>query len=142
MEQPSEPVSAAPPAVSRPTPSSLDTVGGSIDALFSGADASTVDSTAASTLAQAFAPEAPETPPLQGMPAHRAPDELSLDHVFKSNSAPRPETEGEGFSFDQFFADDMSDAAPKPGAEPTSSAGQGTDDIAQFNSWLNGLKKT
>ena len=111
--------------MSRPTPSSSETVTGSIDALFSGADASTVDSTAASTLAQAFASEVPETPPLQGMPAHRATDELSLDHVFKSNPAPRPETEGEGFSFDQFFADDMSEAAPKPGAEPTSSAAPG-----------------
>jgi hypothetical protein len=42
----------------------------------------------------------------------------------------------------QFFADDMSDAAPKPGAEPKSPAAQGTDDIAQFNTWLNGLKKS
>ena len=88
-------------------------------------------------------PEVPETPPLQGMPAHRAADELSLDHVFKSNPAPRQEAEGEGFSFDQFFADDMNEAAPKPGAEATSSAAHGAgDDIAQFNNWLNGLKKT
>lgn len=131
-----------PVASSRPTPpSSSETVTGSIDALFSGADASTVDATAASTLAQAFASEVPEAPPLQGMPAHRATDELSLDHVFKSNPAPKQEAEGEGFSFDQFFADDI-EAAPKPGAEPASSAAQGTDDIAQFNNWLNGLKKT
>jgi tetratricopeptide (TPR) repeat protein len=136
-------VEANPAAASRPTPSSSETVTGSIDALFSGADASTTDATAASTLAQAFATEMPETPPLQGMPAHRASDELSLDHVFKSNAAPRPEAEGEGFSFDQFFADDMSEAASKPGAEPTSTPAQGgSDDIAQFNNWLNGLKKT
>lgn len=132
----------APPPVTRPTPASSQTVSGSIDALFSGADASSTDSTAASTLAQAFASEVSETPPLQGMPAHRAADELSLDHVFKSNPAPRPEADGEGFSFDQFFAEDMNDSAAKP-SEPTSAAAQrGSDDIAQFNNWLNGLKKT
>jgi len=60
-----------------------ETVSGSIDALFSGADASSKDSTAASTLAQAFGPEGPDATPLQGKPAHAASSELSLDHVFK-----------------------------------------------------------
>jgi len=138
----SAPIEAPPPAVSRPTPSSSETITGSIDALFSGADASTGDSSAASTLAQAFSAEVPETPHLQGKPARRATDELSLDHVFKSNPAPKPEAEGDEFSFDQFFADDMSDAAPKSRTEPASSAAQGADDIAQFNNWLNGLKKS
>jgi hypothetical protein len=131
----------AAPTTSRPTPAS-ETVSGSIDALFSGADASSSDATAANTLAQAFASEGPDTAPLQGMPAHRAANELSLDHVFKVNPAPRPESESEGFSFDQFFADDMTEPAPKPGAEPLSPSSHASDDIAQFNNWLNGLKKT
>jgi hypothetical protein len=76
------------------------------------------------------------------MPAHRAADELSLDHVFRSNPAPRQESEGEGFSFDQFFAEDISEAAPKASEPTTSAARGGSDDIAQFNNWLNGLKKT
>jgi hypothetical protein len=124
------------PAVAR------ETVSGSIDALFSGADSSSKDANAASTLAQAFAPEGPETTPLQGMPAHKASSELSLDHVFKTGQAPRAEGEGDGFSFDQFFSDDLGDNATKGSHETPASPKQGPDDIAQFNAWLNGLKKT
>ena len=70
--------------------------------------------------------------------------ELSLDHVFKSTQARRPEAEVDGFSFDQFFADDMTDSASKDEADKSSSGKGGgpADDIAQFNNWLNGLKKT
>jgi tetratricopeptide (TPR) repeat protein len=141
-----------PPPMRRETPGTSATVSGSIDALFSGAGASSADTDAAATLSQAFAPDAaPEQPaptppaPLQGVPAHTANSELSLDHVFKSTQARRPEAEGDGFSFDQFFADDMTDSAAKGGADGNSSSGKGggpADDIAQFNNWLNGLKKT
>lgn len=124
------------PAVAR------ETVSGSIDALFSGADASSKDSTAADTLAQAFAPEGPDTTPLQGVPAHKASSELSLDHVFKTGQAPRAEGEGDGFSFDQFFSEDLGDTPTKGPHETPAAPKQGPDDIAQFNAWLNGLKKT
>jgi tetratricopeptide (TPR) repeat protein len=129
-------------AAVRVTPTASATISGSIDALFSGADASAGDANAASTLAQAFAAEGPETAPLQGVPAHKASSELSLDHVFKLSQSSRSDSENDGFSFDQFFADDVSDTGSKSGAEPPSPTGEGGDDIAQFNNWLNGLKKT
>ena len=74
------------------TPGASETITGSIDALFSGAGASASDTAAADALAAAFAETAPETvppdsTPLEGMPAHRAQDELSLDHVFKAHDA-------------------------------------------------------
>jgi tetratricopeptide (TPR) repeat protein len=127
-------------STARYTPSSSETVTGSIDALFSGADASSSDLSAASTLQEAFAPETADPTPLEGKPAHRASSELSLDHVFKGNSP--PPADADGFSFDQFFAEEMSDPAPGPLGEGSAPAGESTDDIAQFNAWLNGLKKT
>ncbi len=130
-----------------------DTVSGSIDALFTGTASGGAKSTraesAASAIADALAPgaedAAAEPDPIQGAPTVRAADELSLDHVFKSNAGPRASSDGEGFSFSQFFAEE-----PKPGqaAAPGPAAGSGAaprpeagDDIAQFNAWLDGLKK-
>jgi hypothetical protein len=132
----------APPA--RPTPSSSQTVSESLDVFFGGADTAEPDATAANTLAEAFAPEGPGTVPLQGMPAHRASNELSLDHVFKGGGA-QPgagDAGAENFSFDQFFSPEATEEA-KPGAESGgAAAAEASDDIAQFNAWLNGLKKT
>ena len=57
----------------------------------------------------------------------------------------RQEADNDGFSFDQFFSDELGEGASKGGADSESSAGKGgapSDDIAQFNNWLNGLKKT
>ena len=136
---PSEEYPPAPLYSRRATPHMGKSVSGSIDALFSGADATAADASAATTLAEAFAPKAA---PLQGVPAHRAANELSLDHVFKANTPPRSDVETDGFSFDQFFADDMSDPAPSPAGDAGTPSPEATDDIAQFNAWLNGLKKT
>jgi hypothetical protein len=111
--------------------------GGSIDALFGGASAFDDDVLAADTLAQAFATD-PTVDPMHGQPARPAASELSLDHVFRQ---PSPAHAGEGaggFSFDQFFAGDLGEAASGAPAE----APGDTDDIAQFNAWLNGLKKS
>jgi tetratricopeptide (TPR) repeat protein len=111
--------------------------GGSIDALFGGASAFDDDVLAADTLAQAFATE-PGADPMHGQPARPAASELSLDHVFRQ---PSPAHAGEGaggFSFDQFFAGDLTEDATGAAAE----APGDTDDIAQFNAWLNGLKKS
>ena len=131
----------------RETPGSSATVSGSIDALFSGTGPSAADVDAAATLSQAFAPDKAETPPapLKGVPAHAASNELSLDHVFKSTQPRRQDVDNIDFSFDQFFSDELTDNAPKGGTEPSANAGKGGapgDDIAQFNNWLNGLKKT
>jgi hypothetical protein len=83
--------------------------------------------------------EAPPAAPLHGMPAHRATSELSLDHVFKGNAAPRPDNEG--FSFDRFFASEAAAAPPKASGDNRAPQ-MPADDIAQFNAWLNGLKKS
>ena len=131
---------------SRMTPGASETITGSIDALFSGAHkmVSDADLDAASALAAAFAttpePEPHRPTPLPGTPAHRAPDELSLDHVFKANTPPRDSSSG--FSFDQFFADEMTDSSAESSSDAESGPPEATDDIAQFNAWLNGLKKT
>lgn len=131
------------PAAGARTPSvPAETVRGSIDALFSSASESSPDANAAATLAQAFTPTAPETDPLQGTPAHKASNELSLDHVFKSTQPARADGEAEGFSFDQFFAEDLAEGTNKAGSQTPSAPRQGAEDIAQFNNWLNGLKKT
>jgi hypothetical protein len=131
----------------RMTPGASETITGSIDALFSGASASASDMAAADALAAAFAETAPEpapadSNPLDGTPAHRAPDELSLDHVFKAGTPPRQSGGANGFSFDQFFADEMGDPAGESAPEAAPGSPEATDDIAQFNAWLNGLKKT
>jgi tetratricopeptide (TPR) repeat protein len=131
---PSPPTSAA-----RPTPSSpSDTVSGSIDALFSGASSDRGDALAASTLADAFAADSPETAPLRGMPAHRAASELSLDHVFKSTSSQRSSSEVDRKSFDEFFSEEP---PPLPTNGESSAKGEPNDDVQHFNSWLSGLKK-
>jgi hypothetical protein len=142
LEPEAEPDVAEPAAVGehRPTPSSSETVSGSIGALFSGADAAAADTNAANALAEAFAPEGPETAPLVGRPAHRASSELSLNHVFKAGE-PRP-NQGDGFSFDQFFSETAEEQPPQSTDTPASGTPEATDDIAQFNAWLNGLKKT
>jgi tetratricopeptide (TPR) repeat protein len=145
------PPTAAPPAPTAPPTMPSDTVSGSIDALFTGANAarggSAGDVEAARAIAGAFAPDAEdataEPEPIRGAPTHRATDELSLDHVFKSNAAPRSTEGGAGFSFSQFFAEES-----KPGQQsrttrdaPAAAPVESTDDIAQFNAWLDGLKK-
>ncbi|HEV8498517.1 MAG TPA: tetratricopeptide repeat protein [Gemmatimonadaceae bacterium] len=143
-----QPDHAAPPSrQARMTPGASETVSGSIDALFSGAHASVSDTVAADALAAAFARTVPEPasvePSLEGTPAHRATDELSLDHVFKANTPPRSSGATNGFSFDQFFAEEMTDpAAESTGGDAAPGSPDATDDIAQFNAWLNGLKKT
>lgn len=129
----------------RPTPSvPSDTVSGSIDALFSGANADAADAAASKTLADAFAQEGSESAPLPGVPAHRADNELSLDHVFKTATPPRPNapSANDAFSFDQFFAEEAADGGTTGSADTPDDSAQTDDDIAQFNAWLNGLKKT
>jgi tetratricopeptide (TPR) repeat protein len=136
-----------PASLRRETPGASETVTGSIDALFSGAHASVSDSFAADAFAAAFADTAPddsteEPPVLPGTPAHRATDELSLDHVFKANTPPRESGGTNGFTFDQFFAEETTDASGESSDQAAPGAAEASDDIAQFNAWLNGLKKT
>jgi hypothetical protein len=117
--------------------------GGSIDALFGNQAIGGVEDSAASALAQAFGTDG-ETTPLAGNPTRPASGELTLDSVFREG--PRGARSAQGFSFDQFFSQNVegektsggaSDEAPASG-EP---AERSEDDIEQFNSWLQGLKQ-
>ena len=117
----------------------------SLDTLFGNAPSSESDAAAATALAQAFAPVT-ESSPLAGRPAVPARDELSLDRVFRAEEDATAGSSG-GFSFDQFFGSRTPHVGgatiPPASATPpsTQSSGNDADDIEQFNSWLQGLKK-
>jgi hypothetical protein len=131
----SEPAEEAPASRANATPASGDSVAGSLGALFSGADAAAAPTEPAAESALGGRIVTPTT----GTPAHRATNELSLDHVFKSNTG--RSSSDQSFSFDQFFSQGAAEPA-SPSVEPTAeSRPDSTDDIAQFNAWLNGLKK-
>jgi tetratricopeptide (TPR) repeat protein len=117
--------------------------GGSIDALFAATPPSREDVAAASTLADAFNanPSASPDAQMSGRPAHPAATELSLDHVFRDGSAAPSRASGP-VSYDQFFSQPTSASAQNVEGGPTPTApAPGSDDIEQFNAWLQGLKK-
>jgi hypothetical protein len=114
---------------------SRHTLPGSIDAMFPQADSSAVDSTAATALGEAFGMDDFDVE----LPTDRARStDSSADPVASGATPPAPT----GFSFDQFFSGDASSAPPKPSVEMGAAPVESPDDIAQFNAWLNGLKKT
>lgn len=126
---------------------------GSLDILFSDVATDDADHSAAMSLAQAFGneEEAGDSSALRGTPAHQAADELSLDHVFRAATPAKGSGAAGAFSLDQFFAGEMpnpeTSANSSEGSGPGGSVGGGgaprtNEDIAQFNAWLNGLKKT
>lgn len=140
---PEAPVVPEVPIPELPSPE-VSSVSGSIDALFTGR-ASVADETAALALSQAFAAEpslaedAPATDERKGSDARRATNELSLDHVFRDG---QPAPAASSFSFDKFFAGEAAPSADAgTAADAAASEGTNPDDIAQFNSWLEGLKK-
>jgi hypothetical protein len=115
---------------------------GSLDILFSDAPTADADLSAAMSLAQAFGSEdeRDDAAALQGTPAHPATDELSLDHVFRSTTPAKGSAAAGAFSLDQFFAGEMANSDASEGS--SEGPPRSNDDIAQFNAWLNGLKKT
>ncbi len=115
---------------------------GSIDILFSDSPTAADDLSAAMSLAEAFGGENEgDDAALHGTPAHPATDELSLDHVFRTATPAKGSGAAGAFSLDEFFSGNAPDpTAPETLAE--SSPPRSTDDIAQFNAWLNGLKKS
>ncbi|HEX7223577.1 MAG TPA: tetratricopeptide repeat protein [Candidatus Limnocylindrales bacterium] len=136
-------VASATPATSAPVEQKA---GGTIDALFGNQSVGAPEDSAASALAQAFGTGG-ESTPIAGNPARPATGELTLDSVFREGGS-RGQRTSQGFSFDQFFSQnvdgertsgggDATGDAPAPG-EP---AERTEDDIEQFNSWLQGLKQ-
>ena len=119
---------------------------GSLDILFSDVATDDADQSAATSLAQAFSAEDDDNGALRGTPAHPAADELSLDHVFRSATPAKGSGSAGAFSLDQFFAGEPGTAELSESASEAGGGGAGAqrpgDDIAQFNAWLNGLKKT
>src|SRR5262249_26284901 len=129
----------------------------SIDALFGHGQSSDVDQAAAATLAEAFASDGDEGPssffdltaptdaeersPVVDIVAPSPEPPLSTYRAPVEPPAPVAASEDDGFSFDQFFADDVQDTTPTPPREAEVAPGDAAD-VAQFNQWLNRLKKT
>ena len=85
--------------------------------------------------------DAPTTP-LPGRPSKPAASELSLDHVFR-HATPATGSASHSFSFDQFFSQQAQQDVAASDSAPASEESAGlSDDIQQFNAWLEGLKKT
>jgi tetratricopeptide (TPR) repeat protein len=80
---------------------------------------------------------------LRGRPATQAATELSLDHVFRHATPASGTGTPSSFSFDQFFSQQAHrDSAPAESESPAEGSGGSSDDIQQFNAWLEGLKKS
>ena len=143
----------APPAAGEvasrpPSPNGETTVGASLHALFADAES---QPSAESVVASA--PAAPVDLPLLdtrsdpaqlgGRPATPAATELSLDHVFRHATPASGSGTQSSFSFDQFFSQQAHQDAPSVEAETANEGNAGpSDDIQQFNAWLEGLKKS
>jgi hypothetical protein len=81
--------------------------------------------------------------PLPGRPSKPAASELSLDHVFRHATPTTGSPTHSSFSFDQFFSQQAQQDVAASDAEPSRQENAGlSDDIQQFNAWLEGLKKT
>ncbi len=128
-----------------------DDTSGSIDELFGGAVVSESDEFAAAELAAVFAPETDSADSSFFEQAASEPAAPAPDHVMTAAPEHEPapaapaashaEAADDGFSFDQFFAGDVQDAAPTAPREADVVPGDAAD-VAQFNQWLNRLKKT
>jgi hypothetical protein len=81
--------------------------------------------------------------PLPGRPSTPAATELSLDHVFRHATPASGTSAHSSFSFDQFFSQQAQQDVAASDAEPSGAESAGlSDDIQQFNAWLEGLKKS
>jgi hypothetical protein len=80
---------------------------------------------------------------LPGRPSKPAATELSLDHVFRHATPATGSGSHSSFSFDQFFSQQAQQDVAASDAEPAAEESAGlSDDIQQFNAWLEGLKKS
>ncbi|HEX5435512.1 MAG TPA: tetratricopeptide repeat protein [Gemmatimonadaceae bacterium] len=102
------------------------------------------DEAAAAMLAAAYSSDPDANGLVLGTPAHEAPDELSLDAVFR-DARQRNGKPASSISYDEFFGDEGENGASDPGsaAENGNTNGQqdGQSDLELFHAWLEGLKK-
>jgi tetratricopeptide (TPR) repeat protein len=146
-ESESPPVASVPP--NEPPPASGGSVGSSLNTLFADAERHAPAPTAPADLDEfagrnAGNPVNEEAPPtLPGRPSKPAATELSLDHVFRHATPAAGSGAHSSFSFDQFFSQQAQQDVAAADAEPSSGESAGlSDDIQQFNAWLEGLKKS
>lgn len=150
-----EPAPAPPAAAtdrSTQSPNDGATVGTSLHSLFADADAvpqRSAPPTAAAPPPPADLPFLEDTPAapaaanLGGKPATPAPNELSLDHVFRHATPAAGTGVPSSFSFDQFFSQQAHHDVSASESDASGNAdGGASDDIQQFNAWLEGLKKS
>jgi tetratricopeptide repeat protein len=139
------------PNETRAPASGARTVGGSLSELFSGAEqdvsrqapAPVADVGVAEALIAAQEGAAADTKPLSGRPSKPAATELSLDHVFRHATPAAGSSAHSSFSFDQFFSEQaQQDVTASEHASGSEESGGLSDDIQQFNAWLEGLKKS
>jgi len=126
-------------------PRSPATVTDSLGALFASAEQGSVPHAPAPRADDFAAPASHEEErpmPLPGRPSKPAASELSLDHVFR-HATPASGNASHSFSFDQFFSQQAQQDVAASDAAPSAEESAGlSDDIQQFNAWLEGLKKT
>lgn len=148
---------------SPPTPAALkevprtateDTLAGSLHNLFAGAESDAartqprpIDDLQQPTQTVPSADTAlrPQQGPavIPGRPATPAATELSLDQVFRHATPAAGAGPQSSFSFDQFFSQKaQQDVTAADHASSTEGGSGQSDDIQQFNAWLEGLKKT
>ena len=144
---------AAPPDAQSRRPGE-ETLAGSLHSLFTGAESDTARKqsrptddiqqlTEAVPSADTASRSPEESPTIPGRPATPAATELSLDHVFRHATPAAGTGTHSSFSFDQFFSQQAQKDVAGPDTEGSSETGSGqSDDIQQFNAWLEGLKKT
>jgi tetratricopeptide (TPR) repeat protein len=115
------------------------------EGLFPGWTVSSEDDPAGYALDAAYADSDGGTDGRDGMPAHRAVDELSLDAVFRDvTGRDGSRQNGQGVSFDEFFADDDNQGGERsPGTATGDARGDAgaSADLELFHAWLEGLKK-
>lgn len=143
---PEQPADLARP--NEPARNSGQTVSGSISSLFAGAEKdASVPQQPLPDLGDFATPrsdnDAGYGATLPGRPSKPAATELSLDHVFRHATPASGSGAHSSFSFDQFFSQQAQQDVAASDAEPSGQESAGlSDDIQQFNAWLEGLKKT
>ncbi|MFL5616631.1 MAG: tetratricopeptide repeat protein [Gemmatimonadaceae bacterium] len=134
-------------APNEPEPSATrQSVAGSLNTLFGEAEHRTTPAGPPADLGFGLGnPTNAERPeqPLPGRPSTPAATELSLDHVFRHATPTSGTSAHSSFSFDQFFSQQAQQDVAASDAEAAGAESAGlSDDIQQFNAWLEGLKKS